>query len=243
MPFPINSSDNQGPQGRPHPNRRMEAAIPGAPGSSTGSCPPPWSPASARPRSRPSRRAGRSPRRRLSCGTEAGGEAVGRRCSEHTGGAGRGCPRCGASQLLSGHRAPARRLLEKAASTSGSGAPTAGTTARPMPRSCRLGDNVRPSQQPQQEFVQLPKLQRLRKPLGSHPGSNLRATSPTREESPLGGRASCCTCWPLATHRAAGLWWLPCLHPIRPPKRLQPTENSRRQPAAVHLFLLLPQPR
>lgn len=232
MPFPINSSDNQGPLGRPHPNRRMEAAIPGAPGSSTGSCPPPWSPASARPRSRPSRRAGRSPRRRLSCGMGEGGKRGGGGAVSTPAGLG------GAAYAVGLHSC-----------FRGTGRLPGGCSRKPPRRQDRVLPLLArrrgrcPSQQPQQEFVQLPKLQRLRKPLGSHPGSNLRATSPTREESPLGGRASCCTCWPLATHRAAGLWWLPCLHPIRPPKRLQPTENSRRQPAAVHLFLLLPQPR
>lgn len=46
---------------------------------------------------------------------------------------------------------------------------------RPAPgeATCRLGDDLRPSRQPQEESVRRPKLQRLRKPLGSHLGSSL----------------------------------------------------------------------
>lgn len=58
----------QGSSREPRRGAQGRSELPAAPCSSTGSCPPPWSLASAQPRSRSSRRAGQSPKTRLFCG-------------------------------------------------------------------------------------------------------------------------------------------------------------------------------
>lgn len=95
----------------------LREGLPAGLGSSTGSCPPPWSLASARPQSRSSHRAGRSLRTLLFCGTKE-------RCGECT-------------PEEPGHSALSKELYRHG--TWGSGVPAPVTPAEgPPPTRCSL---------------------------------------------------------------------------------------------------------